>query len=511
MTQSARKILLIASVVFVTLTVVSSVTLYALRGRLKNALTSTLREKFHSDVQIDNLQVVVFPHILITAEDIVLRINGRTDVPPLIAIQKFTLSASLLNLLRRHISGVHIEGLQIHIPPRPPGSPPNPQKKPGQKINFPLVIDQIVSDNAVLETLPGDPKHVARDFNIYHLVLDSFSFEGPATFHGTLTNPLPLGRIDTQGQFGPWNGEQPGDTFVSGTFRYSNVDFSSIKGLSGTMTSFGKYDGTLDQINVEGDTAMPNFALAVAGNPMSLTTHFIAVVDGTNGDTFLKSVQARLGDSPLSVSGEIVGIPGVQGKQIMLDATSQNARAQDMLRLAVKGGSPIDGTFNLHATIDLPPAPPNTTDVLERLSLHGQFDIGKARFTNSGVQSKLDSLSRAGQGEPKNEDIQDVISNLRGRFAVEHGVVNLANIAFEVPGAGVQLDGSYNMRDGAMDFHGHLNLDAKLSQTTTGVKSFLLRLANPFFKKNGGGSSIPIKITGTRDHPSFGLDLHPQK
>ena len=52
-------------------------------------------------------------------------------------------------------------------------------------------------------------------------------------------------------------------------------------------------------------------------------------------------------------------------------------------------------------------------------------------------------------------------------------------------------------------------MKAKLSQTVTGAKSFFLRAVDPFFKgKDGKGTSLPIKVTGTKDHPSFGLDLH---
>jgi hypothetical protein len=47
---------------------------------------------------------------------------------------------------------------------------------------------------------------------------------------------------------------------------------------------------------------------------------------------------------------------------------------------------------------------------------------------------------------------------------------------------------------------------AKLSQTMTGAKSFLLKAFDPFFRKNGQ-TELPIKITGSREHPSFGLDF----
>ena len=58
-----------------------------------------------------------------------------------------------------------------------------------------------------------------------------------------------------------------------------------------------------------------------------------------------------------------------------------------------------------------------------------------------------------------------------------------------------------------LDFHGKLRMQAKLSQTMTGVKSFMLKAFDPFFRKNGQ-TEVPIKITGQREHPSFGLDLH---
>jgi len=40
----------------------------------------------------------------------------------------------------------------------------------------------------------------------------------------------------------------------------------------------------------------------------------------------------------------------------------------------------------------------------------------------------------------------------------------------------------------------------------SGFKSLLLRVVDPLFRREGGGSAIPIKISGKRDNPSFGLD-----
>ena len=54
---------------------------------------------------------------------------------------------------------------------------------------------------------------------------------------------------------------------------------------------------------------------------------------------------------------------------------------------------------------------------------------------------------------------------------------------------------------------GHLLLDATLAETTTGIKSLVARAAQPFFRRAGGGSKLPIRISGPRAKPEFGLDV----
>ena len=54
-----------------------------------------------------------------------------------------------------------------------------------------------------------------------------------------------------------------------------------------------------------------------------------------------------------------------------------------------------------------------------------------------------------------------------------------------------------------------MRTDAKVSQMVASRwKSLLLKPVDPFFKKNGAGAEIPVKITGTKSAPKFGLDLH---
>ena len=80
-------------------------------------------------------------------------------------------------------------------------------------------------------------------------------------------------------------------------------------------------------------------------------------------------------------------------------------------------------------------------------------------------------------------------------------------MTFSVPGALAHLNGTFNLINEQINLHGTLDMQAKLSQTTKGVKSFLLKALDPFFKKKHAGAVVPIKITGTYGHPSYGLAL----
>ncbi len=99
-------------------------------------------------------------------------------------------------------------------------------------------------------------------------------------------------------------------------------------------------------------------------------------------------------------------------------------------------------------------------------------------------------------------------SNFAGTFTLAHGTLAIPEVAFDAPGSIIRLSGKYRLQPEILDFSGTLFMDAKVSQTTTGFKSLLLKVVDPFFKRPGGGSAIPIKITGPRSDPSIGLDRH---
>jgi hypothetical protein len=86
-------------------------------------------------------------------------------------------------------------------------------------------------------------------------------------------------------------------------------------------------------------------------------------------------------------------------------------------------------------------------------------------------------------------------------------VAQFSKLSFSVPGAQLNLQGSYDIGESKLDFNGHLRLQAKLSQTVTGKKSFFLKAVDPFFNKEGAGTVLPITITGTRQAPVLGVSV----
>jgi len=353
--------------------------------------------------------------------------------------------------------------------------------------------------------LSNDPNKVPLEFDIHELELDDAGTGHPARFRALLQNPKPVGDVETQGNFGPWQSDRPSLTPIQGDYSFSDADLSTLKGISGILSSSGHYSGVLDDIEVEGDTDTPNFALRLGGRPVDLKTHFVADVDGTSGDTHLKNVTAKFLHSTVQTSGDVVSVRGANHRQILLDATARDARVEDLLHLVMRGEQPVmAGAAVLNCKINIPP---RGGDLFDKLILAGRFGVSGGHFSNPGIQEKVDSLSRHAQGEPKNSAIEDVVSNLQGKFSLKSKIAEFSDLSFDVSGAKVQLAGTYNLEDETLDFRGHLLLKAKLSQLMTGAGSVLLRPFDSFFQKNGAGTSLPIRITGTRANPAFGLDF----
>jgi hypothetical protein len=441
----------------------------------------------------------------VDGDQLVLYRRSNPASPPLFRIPhfRFHLDLGLLTSAAKNVPRVEIEGMEINIPPkgeRPEMSTPGQRTGDAGSVSF----GEIQVTRCMLVLLPRDHTKPPLRFDIDNLLLNDAGPATAMTYKARLTNPRPPGRIDAAGHFGPWNRKEPGDTPLDGDYRFNHADLSIFSGISGILTSTGKFSGTLDEINVKGEAGVPDFALKSAGNAVPLVTEFEALVDGTNGNTTLMPVKALLGKRTRFVtSGAIIKHEEFGKRAITLTVNMKNGELTDLLRLGTKGDAFMKGALQMNSKISIPPQ--NKT-VREKLGLIGDFAITDGMFLKDSIQDKMDDLSRRGQGQPKNPAIDNVVYNMHGHFNMQNENMNLSGLAFDVPGAAVRLDGSYDLASDALDFHGELRLDAKLSQTMTGWKRWVAKPLDPFFEKNGAGTLLKIKITGTAANPSFGLD-----
>ena len=85
--------------------------------------------------------------------------------------------------------------------------------------------------------------------------------------------------------------------------------------------------------------------------------------------------------------------------------------------------------------------------------------------------------------------------------------MTLPALEYTVPGAKIQLAGTYGLANGALKFAGTAKMEASVSKMVGGWKGMLLKPADRYFKKNGAGTEFPIHIEGTREAPKFGIDF----
>lgn len=506
-----RKFLAIAIIVLVLIVVVAIGIFWLLtvpaplERRLQAQVEQALSEHFHRDVQIQNLHVTLVPRFRVSADAFVLPNRDAVNQPPFIAIKHFTAEANTLELLRGpiHVHSLKLDGLVITIAPKTEvASESQAQPKKHQRLaNF--VIDRVYADGTLLYILSKNPDRDPMEFDIRKLALKSAGIGQPMKFQAELINPKPPGDIHTNGNFGPWNMEDPAATAVGGHYSFEHADLSIFNGISGILSSTGDYTGQLNNIVVDGTTDTPDFKLDSGAKSVHLATQFHAVVDGTSGNTYLQPVDATFLNSHVIARGEVAGIKGQKGKTIRLDIDVHDSRVEDMLALASDKGALLTGSITTKAKLLIPPG---DQKVLNKIALAGRFDVKDGHFPNPDVQGKLDALSRRGQGKPDVMEISNVPANFAGDFRLAKARMSFRQLSFQVPGVQVQLKGAYSIAQQELDFTGDVRLQATVSHTMTGVKRWVMVPFDPLFKKHGAGTYLPVNIQGSTDHPKIQLD-----
>lgn len=480
-------------------------------------LIAALADRLDGDVELRELHIRVLPYLHAEGSGLTIRHRGRRDVPPLISVAHFSAEGGLVSLLRGHVSRVTVEGLDIEIPPdrnrdgdgartggnaAGNGTPASRSRR--ADIARDLVIDELISMDGRLAIIPEEHAEGPKVWGIHRLRMTAVSIDHSMPFEATLTNAVPPGDIETNGIFGPWQSMEPGRTPLDGSFTFDRADLSVFKGIAGVLSAHGTFGGVLERIDIHGETDTPSFRVAAGGRPVPLRTKYHAIVDGTNGNTILERVDGSFLNTSLVAKGGVIGRPGRRGRTVTLDVTMTRARLEDVLQLVMRSAkAPMTGALTVKTKLELPPG---DLEVVKRLRLDGNFGIAGTRFTNVDVQGKINGLSRRSLGKPPAQQTKRVASQFNGAFKLSDGTITIPDVTFDVPGSTVRLSGTYDLVPETLNFTGTVFMAAKVSETTTGYRRLLLKIVDPIFNKKGGGSAIPIKISGHRNDPSFGLD-----
>lgn len=518
---------------------VVDVALHRAEPFLRARIVEELADRFHARVELDSFHVSLVNGLWAEGKGLriwpLARAGGvavaQGQGEPLIWLAEFRFHAPLELKPGKpiHISVVELRGLSVHMPPKShfrqaategAGSSEAVVIHGNTAALVSFEVDKMECTGADLVMETSKPGKLPLEFRIAHVKLTNVASHGAMGFDAELTNPKPVGTIHATGSFGPWQTADPGESPLAGDYRFEHADLAGFKGIAGILSSTGHYEGTLRDLTVDGETQTPDFRLTHFGNAMPLATRFHAKVDGTNGDTWLEPVEATLGHSHFTAQGQIVRVlvteagerPHSIGHDIALTINVDRARIEDFMRLTSRSGSVLlTGDVTVKAKLHIPPGP---LPVHERMTLAGKFALDNARFTSAKIQGRIAELSLRGQGRPgdvKTIDPASILSHMQSSFQLASGVITLSALDYTVPGAQIQLKGTYGLEGGALNFEGSAKLDATVSKMVGGWKGLLLTPVDRHFKREGAGTEVPIHIEGTREQPKFGIGLNRMK
>jgi hypothetical protein len=487
---------------------------------LRARLTQALSARFHSRVEMGAFAVSLLRGFEVSGKDLAIFPDNIDSATPTFAVRRFAFRTGYASLLRSpmHVGHVEVEGLRINLPPASQRKqlPHLNNSFGGQPGKVSIFVAELDCTDTVLTLGAAKPGKLPLRFVIQSLTLRTIGAGKPMDFTALLTNPKPVGQIESRGYFGPWNAAQPGATALGGTYSFHDADLGTIKGIAGILSSQGSYQGTLDKIVVDGKTDTPDFQVKISGHKVPLHTDFHAIVDGTNGDTYLQPVRAHFLHTFLTARGYVAHVPGEPGRHVYLDVAIDQARVEDLLRLAVRTDPPVlQGPVKLYTRLDLPPGP---QDVAHRLRLQGNFVIVNGRFSSDKMQNRVDEISLRSQGEVElaqqeatNGRLETARSQLKGDFKLADASLGLSNVHFDIPGASIKLAGVYTLDGAKFNFTGTADMKATVSRMVGGWRGVLLMPFDKYLQKNGAGTEVPFKIDGTKSDPHFGLDFARRK
>lgn len=470
-------------------------------------IAQRLSEETSSDVRFSDFRATYFPPGCVIRQ-VEIRPANEPESPAMVTVGRLTVISSYRLLWRHRVQKLHLEDVRVKLErsrrtAMASGAGPN-GKQTSQEAS--TSIAELTIENALLEYPRRDKPPLV--FPIHRLTLNNVVRGEPISFHVDMDNALPPGHVQADGQFDPWQAHTIAETTVAGSYTYSEAHLDSLPGIGGTMSSQGSFAGPANALRVQGATDTPEFRVKTAGHPVHLRADFQAIVNCSNGDVTLQSVRAQFRGTGASFRGDIKRPKGAPARVASLQIDSTQGKIEDLLWLFSKDAEPaMMGPVAIHAHVVIPGG---KLQFIQRVRLQGDFKIDQATFTKPDTQAKVNVLSSRGVGQkvPKSAaDIPDPPANLQGQLDLLDAVAHFSRLSFSVPGALANMQGAYNLNDERVNLQGQLIVDKKLSKTANSLPSHVITWVGEklFAKSSGAGEVLPVKLTGTYDHPSFGI------
>ena len=269
------------------------------------------------------------------AEGVEFLHRRRKDLPPLITVQRLTIRTSYSELLRIHqtVNDIRVDGLHVLIPRKAR------KTEPSRYSRSPIALPEKMWTSAKSPPtmrywslcLKNQDKNILSSGSII-LALDHVSENDPVTFHARFKNTQPPGEILSDGQFGPWNEDDPGSTRVSGSYVYQHVNLGVFEGVS--RHSLLAREITPARLAISRRMARSMFPISrypTAAIRCILLPSFTRRSTAPTEIPSLTRVESHFRKTTLVTQGDVKGHPGGHGKTASLTFSVDQGRVEDLL------------------------------------------------------------------------------------------------------------------------------------------------------------------------------------
>jgi hypothetical protein len=443
---------------------------------LHDRVVAALTAKFHAPVSLDGPSISVLRGLQVQGSSLTIAAapsKGAAFPPPLLRVKSFRFHVSLLDLvgMSEHIDTVHIEGLELHVPPSQPSASP---AAPPDASAVTASVGEILCSDAHIYLESNTPGTAPLHFDIQNLRLKDLSVTTAIPYQADIVYAQPAARVHLSGSFGPWNNANPGATPLNGSYSTNTIDLDGAAGLKGTLTSSGQFSGQLAGVVAQGKMDSPALALQESAHPVRMDATYHITVDGITGDTAFDALHVNLPRGQVDAQGKMHILPGqgdAAGPDINLDLTVPQGRIEELLEIGTNTRPTLmSGNLTLHTHLHIPPG---AGSVEQRFQASGSLSINTIHFGDPKLQQEINSLSNATQGNLGalagalkgalplgGSPAPPVSSSVTATFNLDRGLMTVPSLLYSVPGSRVQLHGVYSLARNAFAFKGHYSPDA---------------------------------------------------